>query len=301
VSSLGRNDIFGVIGGAPTARIIEGVINRVAANGDAFVSAASFDAGLEFGPCGYEGPVPIVGKACVVAIMTGTTKAWIISWDGAGIGSFRPVAKSAAYTARTGEYVICTGSFNVTLPAPIAGRVVGVKSVNGTGAAPLTISTPSGAILGSGIVAAATTMKLGWPGAYVTLLADGTNWHVIDGGQDTGWIAMPYATDWSNSGGSAQPGGYRKDAQGIVHLRGMANCGAGTMALGKLIATLPTGFRPPGEEWCAVDGSFGTGNRGTFLMVIDTSGQLSIYDQAGNAPSGSPTYISFANLTFSTI
>jgi hypothetical protein len=81
--TLGRGDVFSVVGGAPNARIIEGTINRVdATTHEAFVSAPSFDAGLEFGPCGYQGAPPTVGADCVVAVMTGTTKAWIISWDG---------------------------------------------------------------------------------------------------------------------------------------------------------------------------------------------------------------------------
>jgi hypothetical protein len=89
-----------------------------------------------------------------------------------------PVAKAANYTAAPNDYVLCTGSFTVTLPAPVAGSIVGVKSLNGTTAAPVTVSAPGASILGVAPVAA--TMLLSIPGAFVRLLADGTNWHVID-------------------------------------------------------------------------------------------------------------------------
>lgn len=151
-------------------------------------------------------------------------------------------AKSATYTAVSGDYVIATGSFVVTLPTPTAGRVVGVRSVNGTGAAPVTISTPSGAILGKGVPAGGTAILLGTPGANVQLQADGTNWHVIAGEQDSGWIAFPYAAFWHDfSGGNYQLGGYRKVA-GIVSFRGLVQINTGG---GATIGTIPAGYRPP--------------------------------------------------------
>lgn len=82
MSALGRSDAFSVVGGMPAARFIEGKISRVAGT-QAFVIAPGFDAGLEFGPVVYSGPTPIVGAFCVVAIMTGTTRAYLVQHDAA--------------------------------------------------------------------------------------------------------------------------------------------------------------------------------------------------------------------------
>lgn len=81
MSALGRNDAFSVVGGMPAARFVQGTISRVTA-GQVFVVCPTFDAGLEFGPCRYSGLAPTVGAGCVVAVMTGTTESWIVSWDG---------------------------------------------------------------------------------------------------------------------------------------------------------------------------------------------------------------------------
>jgi len=155
-------------------------------------------------------------------------------------------AKSAAYTAVSGDYVACTGSFTVTLPAPTAGRIVGVRSVNGTGAAPVTISTPSGAILGPGVASAATSITLGKSGAFVTLLADGTNWSIVAGTQDTGWIAVTFTNGWSNHTGDTCQ--YRKIGPLVYTTGYMAAGTAGASAF-----TLPAGFRPVTEYAHAVN------------------------------------------------
>lgn len=104
MSSLGRNDAFSVIGGAPAARFIEGHISRVTA-GEAFVVSPTFDAGLEFGPCKFSGTAPPVGAECLVAVMTGTTIAWIVSWDG-DTGE-RPGDLSVSFAATRAGCLLC--------------------------------------------------------------------------------------------------------------------------------------------------------------------------------------------------
>lgn len=80
MSAVGRNDAFSVVGGMPAARFVQGRISRVA-GAQAFVTCPTFDAGAEFGPVRYDGARPPVGVDCVVAVMTGTTEAWLVSWD----------------------------------------------------------------------------------------------------------------------------------------------------------------------------------------------------------------------------
>lgn len=81
MSSLGRNDAFSVVGGAPAARFVEGHVSRVTGT-QVFVISPTFDSGAEFGPVRYSGRIPPVGAECLLAVVTATTEAWIISWDG---------------------------------------------------------------------------------------------------------------------------------------------------------------------------------------------------------------------------
>lgn len=111
-----------------------------------------------------------------------------------------PTAKSGNYTAVDGDIVEMSGAHTVTLPAPSTSQqTIGIQSVNGSGTAPCTITTPTGAIVGKGVAAAATSILLGAPGAYVVLHSDGTNWNIESGEQDTGWVAFAYNSGFATS------------------------------------------------------------------------------------------------------
>lgn len=57
---------------------------------------------------------------------------------------------------------------------------------------------------------------------------------------ETSWTNATLTNSWVTFGGSYPTPGYRKDSNGIVHLRGVIKSGTnGTSAL-----TLPTGYRP---------------------------------------------------------
>jgi hypothetical protein len=207
-------------------------------------------------------------------------------------------AKSALYTAVSGDYVLCTnGGYTITLPAPTAGRVVGVKAVTGqTGASPVTISTPSGAILGAGVVAAATTILLGFPGAYVTLQADGTNWHIIDGEQDTGWIAAPLAAGgYSNYGSTFTTCGYRKQGEWVTWRGLLQFSPISSYATWTPITTIPVGFRPAADEIFTTIGSY-SGGQLAFRMDATASGTIN-----GAATSGvnwTGAYLSLSGIRY---
>lgn len=83
-------------------------------------------------------------------------------------------AKTAAYTAAAGDYVMAstgTASFVVTSPALAAGIVVGVKKV--TADANTVTFTPA-----AGTVDGATTFVINTFDAEYTFTCDGTNWQV---------------------------------------------------------------------------------------------------------------------------
>lgn len=117
-----------------------------------------------------------------------------------GAGSSLTVsAESSNFNAATGHMYLCTGAITATLPTHSAGQIIGLTSVNGTGASPLTVScaTNGGDILGEGMPASTQTVPLGSPGASITLEDDGTNWNIIAGTIDTGWIATGQGSGWN--------------------------------------------------------------------------------------------------------
>lgn len=135
---LGRNDAFSVVGGAPTARFVDAKVSRVSGS-QVFVISATFDAGLEFGPCTYAGSAPAVGTPVLVAVMTGTTEAWIVAANMPAGGSTPvgavfdfpgPVTPAlhldcygqsvlrASYLALYGALVKPLGVFSVTIASP---------------------------------------------------------------------------------------------------------------------------------------------------------------------------------------
>lgn len=190
------------------------------------------------------------------------------------------VSKSANYTAVPGDYVQMSGTFTVTLPSPTtANLMVGVRNVidRGVGGGgPTTVSTPSGAIIGPGVVAAASTILLGSANSFVTLQSDGTNWIIIDGEQDTGWITASPLTNGAT--GSFQ---YRKMGHRVVC---WGNFSGGTIVNGGIFFTMPVGFRPPAQ----FDGlTFNGYNGGPIAIfgIILANGDMYLYYGAVATPS----------------
>jgi hypothetical protein len=69
----------------------------------------------------------------------------------------------------------------------------------------------------------------------------------LNGNRITGiesWNSASLTNGWTNYGGSWAPAGYYKDAQGIVHLRGLIKSGT----VGSAEFTLPSGYRPTNDK-----------------------------------------------------
>lgn len=65
--------------------------------------------------------------------------------------------------------------------------------------------------------------------------------HTTLGPADSAWIAPTFQNSWVNYGGGVHANaGYRRDADGVVHLRGLVK--SGTIA--SAMFTLPAGYRP---------------------------------------------------------
>ena len=145
-----------------------------------------------------------------------------------------PTAKSGDYTAVDLDFVEMTGTHTVTAPSPAAKTTFGVASVSGVA----TVTAASGVILGPGLGAGASSIKIGTPGSYVVLLGDGTNLDVVGGGQDTGWVAIigSLTNSWSSHGAPA----YRLNGNRVdLQFSGMYNGASNTV-----LYTLPAGARP---------------------------------------------------------
>lgn len=67
------------------------------------------------------------------------------------------------------------------------------------------------------------------------------------------WQTATLQNGWGNYGGGFNSFGFYIDKFGIVHLRGLIN--GGTSTVGTLLATLPSGYRPPNTIALATSGN----------------------------------------------
>jgi hypothetical protein len=153
-----------------------------------------------------------------------------------------PQAKTTSFSAAAGfSYAAGTG-VTATLPAsPATGdtiRVAGSATV--TGVAPAVVAAAGGKGINGLGLAAASSFKLGLPWAHATLQYDGTNWQIIDGGQDTGWVAISLTSGWDHGGSAVPQARLRGD---VITLRGwIRNFTGSTAGQFTNLATLPTGI-----------------------------------------------------------
>lgn len=179
-------------------------------------------------------PNVISDFATLMAAMAGDIDALPLSLKAAA-------TSGASATAVDGQMLNCTGAAcTVTLPASAKG-LLGVRA-GGTqsGTAQVTIAAAGGALIkGKGHSAGASSIALGTPGAAVVLLWDGSNWLVVSGQQDTGWVPLAL-----NTGTTAFTNTYTPAAriQGDkVELRGgVQNTSGGTWGANTVFTNLPS-------------------------------------------------------------
>ena len=131
-------------------------------------------------------------------------------------------------------------------------------------------------------------------GAVVLLITIGVIiWLLV---RDTGttWSSLSLQNGWANypSTGYGPPGlQYTKDEEGFVHLRGAL---AGGSATENLVATLPSGFRPPSGAWVAVGESNGSFNPFPENAWIDSAGNIRVISGTG----ANNSFVSFEGVEF---
>jgi hypothetical protein len=111
----------------------------------------------------------------------GTALTWATpaAGGGGGTSSWNAVTRTTAYTAVSGDFVICntsTSGFTVTLPAPTNGAYVTVKKATNNVNAVL-VAPPSGNIDAGPSTSA--TISVNNYGQVADFMADGTTWHQV--------------------------------------------------------------------------------------------------------------------------
>ena len=119
----------------------------------------------------------------------------------------------------------------------------------------------------------------------MVLQADGTNWNIIQGEQDSGWIvvgsggsAPAFNSGWSWSGiaGDATPA-FREQGD-TVHLRGRFGGSAGNATP----FTLPAGYRPGSD--ITQGGCYSGGSGAGVCYIFASTGIIQLGGTAGNDP-----------------
>jgi len=114
-----------------------------------------------------------------VLTWNGTSLVWTTPAVGGGGSGWTAVARSTAYTAASGDFVVCdttTSGFTVTLPAPANGAYVTVKKLTNNVNAVL-VAPPSGQINAG--ASTSSTISVNNYGQVADFIADGTTWHQV--------------------------------------------------------------------------------------------------------------------------
>lgn len=115
------------------------------------------------------------------------------------------------------------------------------------------------------------------------------------------WHAPTPGSLWSNYGAGYNNLGYRKDADGVVSLRGLVQTVAPTDTGAKRrITTLPSGYRPIANWLMTAFGDVGTIG-GSVRLNIEPSGDITIADADADMDiNGIWVYLSLDGLQFAT-
>lgn len=196
---------------------------------------------------------------------------------------FTELAKSISYALNPFEEVwFTTGASTLiaTLPAPgTAGLRYKIgKADSGTGG--ITITTPSGLLLGVGLGAGGLTAPLFGQGDSVEIVDDGTNYRIA-GNADSGWINPAngaFSSPWVNgNGGTGVTNfGYRIIGNRAI-LRGCVTGGSSATALISIAALAPKTNQNIQLLGVTTSGAPTATNPNAMLSIPANSGALGVY------------------------
>jgi hypothetical protein len=199
-----------------------------------------------------------------------------------------PISKSANYTAVDGDNVFCSGTITVTMPSsPAVGATVGVVAGGSIGSpAQVTVDPQSGGEIRAKSGQSLTSLPLcSFAAGVVLQCLDGTNWWVVAGEPDTGWLNM---TIDSGNGFAGSAFGVPCQARQVgerVYLRGGFTSTSGSNVGSDQCATLPTGVAEPTREqfWPAVIWSSGGFSSASALLIAANSNEILFAGLVNNA------------------
>lgn len=145
-------------------------------------------------------------------------------------------AQAGNYSAVDGDWILASAGITITLPPAVANATVRVTATSlVTSASPVTVTHRLTETLYWQGSQGATSVVLGVPNNTLTLVCDGTNWCIVSGTPDTGWIAMGLTASIGVNTITPQ---YRRVGD-AVYVRGGFGATA-SFAANATIATMPT-------------------------------------------------------------
>jgi hypothetical protein len=189
-------------------------------------------------------------------------------------------SNSSSTTLSRGQSVIASPNTTQTLPSASANAMVAITaSGTVTGSSPVTVSGSN--IQGIGLVSASSFL-LGTPGAYAILQSDGTNWHIVAGQQDTGWLSVTVNTGAGYAAVSGETPVARLVADRVWLRGGIKNPTGSNLSANAF--TLPAAIpNPPSSDPCVwVNGGPNGGNwsqwgysgSGQFYCAMSNTGEF---------------------------
>lgn len=187
----------------------------------------------------------------------------------------------STYTAVAGDIVLAnpaSGNITVTLPSAATSTTVTVyagAAISGTNQ--ITVSRAGGATISGVGVAGTTSFLLGTAGAYAVLASDGTNWFIVSGQQDTGWLNLTLTGSVSGAGGTFYSPSSRQRGDEIRLKGAMLNGTGSTIASGSAWATLPTGITAPARTVLTAASESATSPPTTATtLAVSSAGAISV-------------------------
>lgn len=194
-----------------------------------------------------------------------------------------PLYPATAVTSRTGiagETVVVSPSQTLALPAsPTKGDTIQVEAANNvTGTTPVTVTASGGKVMNGVGLINASSFLLGAPNASATVQYDGTNWRMIAGQQDTGWVVLAPASGWVTGYSTPQMRliGDRVYARGSVQ----NTTGAGSTAP---LGTIGAPYAPSATRFCVGTASILGGSMSPVGIQITSSGAVTCSSIANNS------------------
>lgn len=186
--------------------------------------------------------VPIAsGGLALGSVTSNAIASGAVTASKVGYPLYTPMTVSGS--AVSGASILANAGISVGLPAASSAGLAPITIVANTGvtgASPVTVTGAN--IFGIGL-SAASSFVLGTPLSSVTLLPQGSNWVMIAGQQDTGWLTITLAGNVGPAASYDTPSA--RLVGDMVRLKGaFTNTSGSAITIGTTVATVPSAMHP---------------------------------------------------------